>query len=59
VSKDPLILLNVLMLNVEGKLILVSCEEMVLDMLTISDLEFFFQLWIRMIIMCTLALYHS
>lgn len=41
-SKDLVILLNVLMLNVEGKLVLVSCEELVLDALTSSDLEFLF-----------------
>lgn len=47
------------MLNVEGKLILVSCKEMVLDTLTRSDLEFLFQLWIRMIIMYMYALFHG
>lgn len=42
VSKDLAILLNVLMLSVEGKLMLVSCEEMVLEIRTSSDLEFCF-----------------
>lgn len=41
-SKDLVILLNVLMLNVEWKLVLVSCEELVLDVLTSSDSEFLF-----------------
>lgn len=57
-SKDLAILLNVLMLNVEGKMTLVFCEEMVLDTLASSDLEFLLQLQIRMIIMYTNALFH-
>lgn len=42
VNKDPAILSNLLMLNVEGKLVLISCEEMVLDKPTSSGSGFSF-----------------
>lgn len=42
VNKDLATLSNVLMLNAEGKLILISCEEMVLDKPTSSNSEFSF-----------------
>lgn len=42
VNKDPGTLSDGLMLSAEGKLILISCEEMVLDKPTSSNSEFSF-----------------
>lgn len=39
-NKDPATLSNVLMLDAEGKLVLFSCEEMVLDKPSSSNSEF-------------------